>query len=110
MNYFRRCKEERETIVLFDEASHLATVETSNKRMQRKLITLAEKYPNDFVKTSEQEYLGNDKLMRFMFPKRYVTISAPRKHEPNEVQVDLTELYKRIQNRESKAPKDTIIL
>ena len=66
---------ERETIIVFNEEDKLATVETFNISMRKKLSRLSKEYPDDFRCIKEDENIGCSK---YEIPKRYIRIGSPR--------------------------------
>ena len=64
---------EQETIILFNEAETTATIETHNGRLKRKLDRFAAERPNEVTAQD-----GNDGVRKYVVPKRWVTVSAPR--------------------------------
>lgn len=66
--------EERETIILFNEADSTATIETFNKSLISKLNESCEKYPEQFKLLKENRVDGVNK---YSIPKKYVKIAAP---------------------------------
>lgn len=70
---------ERETIILFNEASEPASVFTYNKRMIRKLDRLAKKFPDEFRFKSD----NGDGGMTYIVPKNRILISTPKRKVNN---------------------------
>lgn len=64
---------EQETIILFNEAEAAATIETHNGRLKRKLDRLAAERPDEVTAQD-----GNDGARKYVVPKRWVTVNAPR--------------------------------
>jgi len=74
---------EMETIINFDEDSKTASVYTHKDSIQRKLLKLAEKRPNDckLIRT-----VHDGKGMEFEVPKRWIKVSPPRASNMTEEQ------------------------
>lgn len=64
---------EQETIILFNEAETTAAIETHNGRLKRKLDRLAAERSDEVTAQD-----GNDGAKKYVVPKRWVTVSAPR--------------------------------
>ena len=52
-------KEERETIVLFNEADDIATIYTFNSSLKRRLAAFSEKYPDLCILTVDDAVYGS---------------------------------------------------
>lgn len=64
---------EKETIILFNEAEPTAEIETYSSRLIGKLNRLAKERPDEVIVKD-----GNVGSMRYVVPKKWVTVSAPR--------------------------------
>jgi hypothetical protein len=65
--------EERETIILFNEANATAEIEAYSPAMRKRLATLSREYPKEVFLTKRGEESD-----RYTFPKRWLKIAAPR--------------------------------
>lgn len=66
-------KEERETIITFNEAEKEAEVHTYNRAMQKKLKQLHQQHPAEFIFIK-----GDEDCQVYRFPKRLVSIRGIR--------------------------------
>lgn len=64
---------ERETIINYNNAEDTANVFTLNQSMRRKMLLLAEQYPDD-VKIIRQA----EDMVELTIPKKWVKVSPPR--------------------------------
>ena len=69
----RLTKEERETIVVFNEADPTASVYTHNLKLRRKLYRLSMKHPN-LIYPERPEHPG---AVSYIVPKRCISIREP---------------------------------
>jgi hypothetical protein len=70
----RLSAEERETIILFNEASSTAEIEAYGPAMRKRLAALSREYPKEVSLTKRGEEADS-----YTFPKRWLKIAAPRK-------------------------------
>lgn len=71
-------KQERETIIVFNEEESTAEVDTCNKALIKQLDSLSEKMPNVVV-------IGEDEHgKRYRLPKKWVKIRNPRQYSEEE--------------------------
>jgi hypothetical protein len=70
----RLSAEERETIILFNEAETTAEIEAYGTTMRKRLGALSREYPKEVSLTKRGEESD-----RYTFPKRWLKIAAPRK-------------------------------
>ena len=66
-------KEERETIIRFDEADLQATIYTCNQRMKNRMKSIQEQHPEEVKLIREDEH-----SITYTFPKAWVKINPPR--------------------------------
>lgn len=71
----RKSRLEMESILLFNEEESAAKIYTHNKRLQKRLSDLCEKYPEEF----RLERDDGDGALTFSCPKRRIGITAPRR-------------------------------
>lgn len=76
----RLSKIEQETIILFNEQESEAEIYTHNKSLQKKLSGFCTKYPDHFVKKSDNGSGG----LTYIIPKKRITVSAPRTMTPEQ--------------------------
>lgn len=74
----RLTREEMETIIRFDETNAPAEIFTFNGAMKRKLHSLCEKYPNQFLYDKERSEENGSGGEFFTVPKRYIKVASPR--------------------------------
>lgn len=74
---FHLTREERETIILFNEAEQNCELYTYNKTLQRRLDSLCTKFPDDFFLKSEENF-GGCTSKTYGFDKKYISVRAPR--------------------------------
>lgn len=67
--------EEQETIILYDNGSSAAEVYTHHRSLIKSLEKKCQAYPDIFEKKCDNGQGG----ITFVFPKKYVRISSPRK-------------------------------
>lgn len=72
-------KEDQETIIRFDEADQTAHIYTFNRRLQRRLKLLQERFPDDM-----RQYRQDENSVSYVFPKAWVKIIPPRQISPEE--------------------------
>lgn len=70
-------REERETVLRFDEASPTATVYTYNVSLMRRLGLLSRKFPSEF-KLTQQDDTG---AVTYEIPKKMISIRQPVSEE-----------------------------
>lgn len=68
------CREEQETIINYNAAEHIATVNTRDKTVMRRLDTLVVEYPDHYRLIGETNI---DKT--YEMPKSFVSYRKPRK-------------------------------
>lgn len=68
-----RTKEEKETIILFNEAESTATVYTHNTRLKKKLFQMKQEYPNHCNFLSE----NGDGGVTYRIDKNMVSVRKP---------------------------------
>jgi hypothetical protein len=73
MSMRRLSAEERETIILFNEADATAEIEAYSPAMRKRLAALSREYPKEVSLTQRGEESD-----RYTFPKRWLKIAAPR--------------------------------
>lgn len=69
---------EQETIINFNEAESVAEIFSYNNSLKRKLHSLCDKYPDQFLydkERSEENGCGGE---FFRVPKKYITVASPR--------------------------------
>lgn len=76
---YQYTREEQETIIRFDEADQTAHIYTFNRRLQNRLKTLQERFPDDI-----QQYRQDENSVSYVFPKAWVKINPPRQLTPEE--------------------------
>jgi len=72
--------EERETIILYNEAEDTASVYTHDPKLIGKLKRLHEKYP-DKVYPEKTHQHGSDRYASYIVPKRCVSVREPYSEE-----------------------------
>lgn len=79
MRKYTRCREERETTINFDESCGIATVYSCSQTVLKKLMALAEKYP-DTVKAiwTEPTHRITPVAMKYEIPVSSIKFKGPR--------------------------------
>lgn len=78
---YKLTKEERETVIIFNEASDMAILDTASLPMMRKMGKLCDEFP-DVYKVVKTDGRG----ARYELPKNLITVRRPRKVEMTEEQ------------------------
>ena len=78
---YKLTKEERETIILFDESADTASLDTSSLPMMRKMEKLRKEFPEAYRVVRQDEY-GT----KYEFPKNLISIRRPRTHKMTDTQ------------------------
>jgi hypothetical protein len=86
----RLSAEERETIILFNEAATTAEIEVYSPAMRRRLAALLRERPQDVSLVGHGEQSD-----RYTFPKKWIRIAPPRKATQRQ-QEHLADARKRI--------------
>ena len=76
---YKYSREEQETIIRFDEADQTAHIYTFNRRLQKRMADLEERFPDE---VSRYRQVGQS--VSYMFPKAWVKINPPRQLSPEE--------------------------
>lgn len=79
----RPCLTEQETIIRWDNEGKEASVYTYDRKLIRRLGTLAEKYPDEFIFLEEDPYGA----VTYQIPKKYVTVRPPYNEEKRQKQI-----------------------
>lgn len=74
----RLTKEEMETIIRFDETNAPSEIFTFNSTLKRKLHSLCEKHPDQFLYDKERSEKNGSGGEFFRVPKRYIKVASPR--------------------------------
>lgn len=72
--------EERETIILYNEAADTASVYTYDPKLIGKLKRLHEKYPDKVYPEKTRQH-GSDRCASYIVPKRCVSVREPYSEE-----------------------------
>lgn len=72
--------EERETIILYNEAAETASVYTHDPKLIGKLKRLHEKYPDKIYPEKTHQH-GSDRYASYIVPKRCVSVREPYSEE-----------------------------
>lgn len=70
-----RSRLEQETIINFNEEEKVASVYTFNRALQRKLVRLAEEYPDECRKAKTWQ---PGESVEYIVPKKWIKVNAPR--------------------------------
>ena len=65
---------EKETIVNFNEAEHIASVYTYNRALQDQLLALCQTYPDQVRQTAANSWGA----LTFELPKKWLRVTPPR--------------------------------
>ena len=79
----RPCLTEQETIIRWDNEGKEASVYTYDRKLIRRLGTLAEKSPDEFIFLEEDPYGA----VTYQIPKKYVTVRPPYNEEKRQKQI-----------------------
>ena len=71
---------EQESVILFNEEESTAQIYTHNKRMKKRLSDFCDKYPEEFRLKCDD----GGGAQTFIFPKKRVAITSPRKLSPDQ--------------------------
>ena len=91
--------QERETILLFNEADSVASVYTFNSALQEQLTELSRTHPEQVMLT----YQGSQGSMDFQIPKKWIRIVPPRILTPAQREVIDRMNEKRHQARQNQS-------
>ena len=93
----RPCLTEQETIIRWDNEGKEASVYTYDRKLIRRLGTLAEKYPDEFIFLEEDPYGA----VTYQIPKKYVTVR--RQKQIHDAQAGRLLFVKRTEQEENTA-------
>ena len=79
----RPCLTEQETIIRWDNEGKEASVYTYDRKLIRRLGTMTEKYPDEFIFLEEDPYGA----VTYRIPKKYVTVRPPYNEEKRQKQI-----------------------
>lgn len=71
----RLTNEERETVIVFNEAEKMAHIETCNSRWKAEIYKIKEEHPGKIKIVKEED---EDGFLSVDLPKRYVKLRGPR--------------------------------